>query len=129
MLVTTYQDLIFYLRMRRISLDMSQPVLADAADISPSSLKKYEQGLHSIHLPRLLQLCDALDCQLAIVPLEQQTPEFLSMISSTIQDDIDFNIIMKNRRKKGGARDGKLLPKLFKATGMGRGTAQPKKKS
>ena len=115
--------------MRRISLDMSQPVLADVAGISESSLKKYEQGQHSIHLPRLLQLCDALDCQLAIVPLEQQTPEFLSMISSTIQDDIDFNLIMKNRRPKGGARDGKLLPKLFKATGMGRGTARPKKKS
>lgn len=113
--------------MRRISLDMSQPVLAEIADISPSSLKKYEQGLQSIHLPRLLQLLNALDCQLAIVPLEQQTPEFLDMISTTIQDDIDFNLIMKNRRRKGGARDGKLLPKLFKATGMGRGTARPKK--
>ena len=106
---------------------MSQPVLAEIADISPSSLKKYEQGLQSIHLPRLLQLVNALDCQLAIVPLEQQTPEFLDMISTTIQDDIDFNLIMKNRRQKGGARDGKLLPKLFKATGMGRGTARPKK--
>lgn len=129
MLVTNYQDLIMYLRMRRIMLDMSQPVVADLAGISTSSYQKYEQGQISVHLPRLIELCDALDCQLAIVPLENQTPEFIDMISSTIRDDIDYNLILKNRRQRGGAKDSKHLQKIFKATGYGRGTARPTKKS
>jgi len=109
-------------------LDLSQPALADITGISVSSLRKYEQGQHSLHLPRLLELCDALDCQLAIIPLELQTEEFKSMVKSTIEDEIDFKQIAKNRRKAGGARDHSLIPKLFKATGLGRGTWRPNAK-
>jgi transcriptional regulator with XRE-family HTH domain len=114
--------------MRRIMLDISQPVLADITGISLSSVRKYEQGQISVHLPRLLEICEALDCQLAIVPLEHQTPEFKELVSDTLAEEIDFNRIARNRRKAGGARDAHLIPKLFKATGKGRGTDVPKKK-
>lgn len=126
MLVTTYEDIVYYLRMRRIQMDISQPIFADLAGISKSTFTKWEQGLRAPTLPNLINWMEAAGCRFAIVPEEEQDPALLKILNDTLKSQIDHTAISKNRRRqvRGGARDV-LKPMLpFHVTGEKHGIAQ-----
>lgn len=125
MLVTVYEDLVFYLRMRRIQMDVSQPVFADMMDLSVSTLRKWEQGNHHPTLPNLIKWMEAAGCRLAIVPDEEQDPALLKILNDTLESQLDYSMISKNRRrrKRGGARDALKPMRPFRVTEGRHGTA------
>lgn len=127
MLVTTYEDIVFYLRMRRIQMDVSQPVFADMLDLSLSTLRKWEQGNHSPALPNLIKWMETAGCQLAIVPDEEQSPALLKILRDTMESQLDYAAINRNRRRKkrGGARNALKPMRPFHVTGVKHGIVRP----
>ena len=53
------------IRARRIVMDMKQSELANAIDVSPQQVQKYEAGADHVSLARLKQIAQALETHLA----------------------------------------------------------------
>lgn len=52
------------LRERRVAKGLSQEELADMIHISYQQIQKYERGLNRVSASRLVELSDALDCEI-----------------------------------------------------------------
>jgi transcriptional regulator with XRE-family HTH domain len=51
------------IRARRYKIEMGQPALAEALDVTVPMIQKYETGASSISVKRLVQIAEALRCK------------------------------------------------------------------
>lgn len=106
-------------------MDISQPIFADLTGVPKSTFTKWEQGINTPALPRLIAWMEAAGCRLAIVPEEEQDPALLKILNDTMKSQIDYAAISKNRRRqvRGGARDALKPMRPFRVTEGRHGTA------
>lgn len=75
------------LQNTRLSKEMSQSQLANAASINPRMLQYYEQGakdLDAAKLATLLKICLALNCKLEDILPDGETVELLEQYTKMI---------------------------------------------
>lgn len=111
MLINDYAELLFYLRQVRISKELNRQEVADLSGISKSSIMKYEQGIHAMNMPKLMQYLDALDCHLVLIPDETLTEDLAKLIDTTVGEHIKWTLIHRNRRR-GAVDVSKLMPRF-----------------
>ena len=76
------------LRMRRLSLGLTQTKVAKAINVTFQQIQKYEKGTNGISSLRLMQLANFL--KVTIVYFFEDYPDFNSSIDQT-ETDIDYN--------------------------------------
>ena len=84
------------LRMRRLSLGLTQTKVADAINVTFQQIQKYEKGTNGISSLRIMQLSNFLKVE--VVYFFADYPDYLqaqSQNSQVVEEDLNFSFLAK----------------------------------
>ncbi len=105
------------LRMRRLSLGLTQTKVANAINVTFQQIQKYEKGTNGVSSSRLMQLANFLK-----VPITYFYEDFPSNksegVSETSSSDLNYSFLVKTFSKLSESEKSKLLQILRNAVNL-----------
>ncbi len=100
------------LRMRRLSLGLTQTKVANAIHVTFQQIQKYEKGTNGVSSSRLLQLSNFLK-----VPITYFYEEYSgSQITADLAEDLNYSFLIKTFGKLSESQKLKII-QILKNTG------------
>ena len=81
------------LRMRRLSLGLTQTKVAQAINVTFQQIQKYEKGTNGVSSSRLMQLSNFL--RVPITYFYEDYREFKDIDASNVDDDLNYSFLSK----------------------------------
>ena len=101
------------LRMRRLSLGLTQTKVAQAINVTFQQIQKYEKGTNGVSSSRLMQLSQFLKVPLDYFFEDYQDPKNLK--AETDEDDLNYSFLSKTFSALSKSQKEKILQVLRNA--------------
>lgn len=73
--IMTYEEMVNFLRNRRIELGMSQTQFGQKINMMSQNINRFETARRKVGLDTLMMIADALDCEIIIIPKDTNETE------------------------------------------------------
>ena len=103
------------LRMRRLSLGLTQTKVANAINVTFQQIQKYEKGTNGVSSSRLLQLSNFLKIPVTYF-YENYTDSKINPADSTSTEDLNYSFLIKTFGKLSESQKSKII-QILKNTG------------
>ena len=106
------------LRMRRLSLGLTQTKVANAINVTFQQIQKYEKGTNGVSSSRLMQLANFL--KVPIIYFYEDFPSYKAEDSdqSSSSSDLNYSFLVKTFSKLSESEKTKLLQILRNAANL-----------
>jgi len=105
------------LRMRRLSLGLTQTKVANAINVTFQQIQKYEKGTNGVSSSRLMQLANFL--KVPITYFYEDFPSYKSEgTNESAPSDLNYSFLVKTFSKLSESEKGKLLQILRNAVNL-----------
>ena len=105
------------LRMRRLSLGLTQTKVANAINVTFQQIQKYEKGTNGVSSSRLMQLSNFL--KVPITYFYEDFPSYKSEgANESSPSDLNYSFLVKTFSKLSESEKGKLLQILRNAVNL-----------
>ena len=105
------------LRMRRLSIGLTQTKVAQAINVTFQQIQKYEKGTNGVSSNRLMQLSQFL--KVPIIYFFEDFKEFKDVISGDeTNDDLNYSFLTKTFSSLSKAQKEKILQVLRNTSGL-----------
>ena len=105
------------LRMRRLSLGLTQTKVANAINVTFQQIQKYEKGTNGVSSSRLMQLANFL--KVPVTYFYEDFPSYKSEgVSETSSSDLNYSFLVKTFSKLSESEKSKLLQILRNAVNL-----------
>ena len=96
------------LRMRRLSLGLTQTKVAQAINVTFQQIQKYEKGTNGVSSNRLMQLAQFL--KVPIIYFFQDFKEFKDVVSNDdVNEDLNYSFLSRTFSSLSGIQKEKIL--------------------
>ena len=102
------------LRMRRLSLGLTQTKVAQAINVTFQQIQKYEKGTNGVSSNRLMQLSQFL--KVPIIYFFEDFKEFKDINSEETNDDLNYSFLSRTFSSLSKAQKEKILQILSNAS-------------
>jgi transcriptional regulator with XRE-family HTH domain len=104
------------LRMRRLSLGLTQTKVALAINVTFQQIQKYEKGTNGVSSSRLLQLSNFL--KVPIIYFYEDYKNFQNFIPGTTSEELNYAFLNKTFSTLSRSEKDKILQVLSNAGGL-----------
>ncbi len=95
------------LRMRRLSLGLTQTKVAQAINVTFQQIQKYEKGTNGVSSNRLMQLAQFL--KVPIIYFFEDYKEFKDVNSDDTNDDLNYSFLSRTFSSLSSSQKQKIL--------------------
>ena len=104
------------LRMRRLSLGLTQTKVANAINVTFQQIQKYEKGTNGVSSSRLMQLANFL--KVPITYFYEDFPSYSIDGSSDLNTDLNYSFLVKTFSKLSDTDKNKLIQLLRNSSSL-----------
>ena len=104
------------LRMRRLSLGLTQTKVANAINVTFQQIQKYEKGTNGVSSSRLMQLANFL--KVPITYFYEDFPSYKVDGSSDLNTDLNYSFLVKTFSKLSDTDKNKLIQLLRNSSNL-----------
>ena len=104
------------LRMRRLSLGLTQTKVANAINVTFQQIQKYEKGTNGVSSSRLMQLANFL--KVPITYFYEDFPSYKIDGPSDLNTDLNYSFLVKTFSKLSDTDKNKLIQLLRNSTNL-----------
>ena len=104
------------LRMRRLSLGLTQTKVANAINVTFQQIQKYEKGTNGVSSSRLMQLANFL--KVPITYFYEDFPSYKIDGHSDLNTDLNYSFLVKTFSKLSDTDKNKLIQLLRNSTNL-----------